>query len=150
MLETTQLLSFKQKLQQKRAILVPGAPNALAARVITDLGFEAIYVTGAGVTNMSLGLPDLAFVDLTQIVQHTMAIRNVTDLPLVVDADTGFGNAVNVAHTIRMLERAGASAVQIEESEDAEALRSFRRQGVGCAAGDGRKGQGGGRCPPIG
>jgi 2-methylisocitrate lyase-like PEP mutase family enzyme len=54
---------------------VPGAPNALTARVITDLGFEAIYVTGAGVTNMSLGLPDLSFVDLTQIVQHTTAIR---------------------------------------------------------------------------
>ena len=117
MLEMTQHMSFKQKLQQKRAILVPGAPNALAARVITDLGFEAIYVTGAGVTNMSLGLPDLSFVDLTQIVQHTMAIRNVTDLPLVVDADTGFGNAVNVAHTIRMLERAGANAVQIEDQK---------------------------------
>ena len=66
---------------------------------------------------MSLGLPDLSFVDLTQIVQHTMAIRNVTDLPLVVDADTGFGNAVNVAHTVRMLERAGASAVQIEDQK---------------------------------
>src|SRR6202049_3635710 len=108
-----QPMSFKQLLQQKRAILVPGAPNALAARVIADLGFEAIYVTGAGVTNMSLGLPDLSFVDLTQIVQHTMAIRNVTDLPLVVDADTGFGNAVNVAQTIRMLERDGSIAVKI-------------------------------------
>jgi hypothetical protein len=74
MLEMTQLMSFKQKLQQKRAILVPGAPNALAARVITGLGSEAIYVTGAGMTNMSLGLPDLSFVDLAQIGQHTMAI----------------------------------------------------------------------------
>src|ERR1700675_4304694 len=110
-----QPMSFKQMLQQKRAILVPGAPTALAARVIADLGFEAIYVTGAGVTNMSLGLPDLSFVDLTQIVQHTLAIRNVTDLPLVVDPDTGFGNAVNVAHTVRMLEQAGASAIQIED-----------------------------------
>ena len=116
-LEVIQLMSFKQKLQQRRAILVPGASNALAARVIADLGFEAIYVTGAGVTNMSLGLPDLAFVDLTQIVQHTMAIRNVTDLPLVVDADTGFGNAVNVSHTVRMLERAGANAIQIEDQK---------------------------------
>jgi 2-methylisocitrate lyase-like PEP mutase family enzyme len=114
-LKVTQSIAFKQKLQQRRALIVPGAANPLAARVIADLGFEAIYVTGAGVTNMSLGLPDLSFVDLTQIVQHTMAIRNVTDLPLVVDADTGFGNAVNVAHTIRMLERAGASAVQIED-----------------------------------
>jgi 2-methylisocitrate lyase-like PEP mutase family enzyme len=74
MLEMTQLMSFKQKLQQKRAILVPGAPNALAARVITGLGFEALYVTGARMTNMSLGLPDLSFVDLAQIGQHTMAI----------------------------------------------------------------------------
>jgi 2-methylisocitrate lyase-like PEP mutase family enzyme len=113
--EMSQVTTFKQKLQQKRAIIVPGAPNALAARIIADLGFEAIYVTGAGVTNMSLGLPDLSFVDLTQIVQHTLAIRNVTDLPLVVDADTGFGNAVNVAHTVRMLEQAGASAIQIED-----------------------------------
>src|SRR6202790_3057467 len=117
MLQMIQPMSFKQLLQQKRAILVPGAPNALAARVIADLGFEALYVPGAGVTNMCLGLPDLSFVDLTQIVQHTMAIRNVTDLPLVVDADTGFGNAVNVAHTIWMLERAGANAVQIEDQK---------------------------------
>jgi hypothetical protein len=64
--EMTELMSFKQKLQQKRAILVPSAPNALTARVITDLGFEAIYVTGTGVTNMSLGLPDLSFVDLSR------------------------------------------------------------------------------------
>ncbi|HLZ64593.1 MAG TPA: isocitrate lyase/phosphoenolpyruvate mutase family protein [Aliidongia sp.] len=111
----SQVMSFKQKLQQRRAIIVPGAANPLAARVIADLGFEAIYVTGAGVTNMSLGLPDLSFIDLSQIVQHTMAIRNVTDLPLVVDADTGFGNAVNAAHAVRMLERAGASAIQIED-----------------------------------
>jgi 2-methylisocitrate lyase-like PEP mutase family enzyme len=107
-------MSFKQKLQQRRAMLVPGAANALAARVIADLGFEAIYITGAGVTNMLLGLPDLSFVDLSQMVEHSMAIRNLTDLPLIVDADTGFGNAINVSHTIQMLERAGASAVQIE------------------------------------
>jgi hypothetical protein len=79
----TQLMSFKQK-SQKRAILVPGAPNALAARVITDLGFEAIYVTGAGVTNMSLGLPDPSYVDLRPIVQHNMAIRKQSRKPTTV------------------------------------------------------------------
>jgi 2-methylisocitrate lyase-like PEP mutase family enzyme len=68
----------EQKLQQKQAILVPGA---LAVRVITGLSFEAIYVTGAGMTNMSLGLPDLSFVDLTQIGQHTMAIRRRSRRP---------------------------------------------------------------------
>jgi 2-methylisocitrate lyase-like PEP mutase family enzyme len=95
--------------------LLPGAPNALAARIIADLGYQAIYLTGAGFTNMSLGLPDLGFMDLSQVAATTMAIRNVTELPLVVDADTGFGNAVNVTHTVRMLERAGASAIQLED-----------------------------------
>ena len=100
---------------RRDGVLLPGAPNALAARIIADLGFLAIYLTGAGLTNMSMGLPDLGFMDLSQAVAHTMAIRNVTDLPLVVDADTGFGNAVNVTHTVRMLERAGASAIQLED-----------------------------------
>jgi 2-methylisocitrate lyase-like PEP mutase family enzyme len=99
----------------RRGVLLPGAPNALAARIIADLGFQAIYLTGAGLTNMTLGLPDLGFMDLSQVVEHTMAIRNVTELPLIVDADTGFGNAVNVTHAVRMLERAGASAIQLED-----------------------------------
>jgi 2-methylisocitrate lyase-like PEP mutase family enzyme len=96
-------------------VLLPGAPNALAARVIADLGFKAVYLTGAGLTNMDLGLPDLGFMDLSQVADHVMAIRGVVDLPLIVDADTGFGNAINVAHTVKTLERAGASAIQIED-----------------------------------
>ena len=107
--------AFRARLSAGGAILVPGAVNALAARIIADLGFEAIYLSGAGLTNTYLGMPDLGFVGLQEIAQHTAAIRNVTDLPIVVDADTGFGNALNVRHTIRTLERAGASAVQIED-----------------------------------
>ena len=98
-----------------RGIILPGASNALTARVVADLGFKAVYLTGAGLTNMFLGLPDLGFMDLSQLVEHTMAIRNVIELPLIVDADTGFGNALHVSHTVRMLERAGASAVQLED-----------------------------------
>lgn len=107
--------TLRKLLAVKRGILMPGAANALTARIIADLGFEAIYLTGAGLTNMHLGLPDYAFMDLTQLVEHTMAIRGVTDLPIVVDADTGFGNALNVGRTVAMLERAGASAIQIED-----------------------------------
>jgi 2-methylisocitrate lyase-like PEP mutase family enzyme len=107
--------TLREMLATRRGVLLPGAPNALAARVIADLGFEAVYLTGAGLTNTHLGLPDLGFMDLSQVVEHTMAIRAVVDLPLIVDADTGFGNAVNVAHTIKMLEQAGASAVQLED-----------------------------------
>ncbi len=102
-------------LKEELGTLLPGAPNALAARVIADLGFKAVYLTGAGLTNSHLGLPDLGFMDLSQVIDHTLAIRNITELPLIVDADTGFGNALNVAHTVKMLERAGASGIQLED-----------------------------------
>jgi 2-methylisocitrate lyase-like PEP mutase family enzyme len=107
--------ALRDMLARDRGVLLPGAPNALAARVIADLGFKAVYLTGAGLTNMHLGLPDLGFMDLSQVADHTMAIRDVVDLPLIVDADTGFGNAINVTHTVRTLERAGASAIQLED-----------------------------------
>lgn len=102
---------------ERRGVLLPGAANALAARIIEDLGFEAIYITGAGVTNTWLGLPDLGFIGLNEIAAHTSAIRDAVELPLVVDADTGFGNALNVRHTVRTLERAGANAIQLEDQK---------------------------------
>jgi 2-methylisocitrate lyase-like PEP mutase family enzyme len=112
---TNHIRTFREMLETQRGVLLPGAPNALAARIIADLGFKAVYLTGAGLTNMHLGLPDLGFMDLTQVVEHTMAIRGVVDLPLIVDADTGFGNALSVAHTVKTLEQAGASAIQLED-----------------------------------
>ncbi|MFI6347437.1 oxaloacetate decarboxylase [Streptomyces sp. NPDC050560] len=96
-------------------LVVPGAANALAARIVEDTGFEAVYVSGAGVANTYLGAPDIGLVTLTQLAEHVAAIRDAVSLPLVVDADTGFGNAIGVAHTVRTLERAGADAVQIED-----------------------------------
>ena len=99
----------------RRGVLVPGAFNALSARVIEDLGFEAIYVTGAGVTNMWFGLPDQGFMGLSEIADHTARIRDAVNLPLIVDADTGFGNALNVRHAVRVLERAGADCIQLED-----------------------------------
>jgi 2-methylisocitrate lyase-like PEP mutase family enzyme len=96
-------------------MLVPGCPNALTARIAEDLGFEALYVTGAGVTNSFLGAPDLSLIDLTQLASHVAAIRDAVELPLIVDADTGFGNAVNVGRTVKVLERAGANCIQIED-----------------------------------
>ena len=109
----------KQKLQaiteSRRGVLVPGAFNALSARVIADLGFEAIYVTGAGVTNMWLGMPDQGFMGLHEIADHTARIRDAVEVPLIVDADTGFGNALNTYHTVRTLERAGADCIQLED-----------------------------------
>ena len=112
-------MTTKQQLKAlanaRRGVLVPGAFNALSARVVADLGFEALYITGAGVTNMWLGLPDQAFMGLTDIADHTARIRDAVELPLIVDADTGFGNALNTYHTVRTLERAGADCIQLED-----------------------------------
>ena len=108
---------LRDMLAQKKALLLPGAANALAARVIEDLGFEAIYITGAGVTNTFLGMPDIGLMSVTELASHVSAMRDAVALPLIVDADTGFGNAINVARTIRTLERSGANAIQIEDQE---------------------------------
>jgi 2-methylisocitrate lyase-like PEP mutase family enzyme len=106
---------LRELVDARRGVLLPGAANALAARIIEDLGFEAAYVTGAGVTNTWLGMPDLGFISLSEIAAHTSAIRDAVEIPLIVDADTGFGNALNVRHTVRTLERAGANAIQLED-----------------------------------
>lgn len=107
--------TLKSLAEARRGVLVPGAFNALSAKVIEDLGFEAIYVTGAGVTNMWFGMPDQGFMGLHEIADHTARIRDAVSVPLIVDADTGFGNALNVRHTIRVLERAGADCIQLED-----------------------------------
>ncbi|TDR92878.1 2-methylisocitrate lyase-like PEP mutase family enzyme [Enterovirga rhinocerotis] len=106
---------LRRCLSERRAVLAPGAANALTARVIEDLGFEAVYVTGAGVANTHLGLPDIGLLTVTELNDVVVRISDVCSLPLIVDIDTGFGNAINVGRVIATLERAGASAVQIED-----------------------------------
>lgn len=122
--------TFRDRLTRGGAVLMPGAANALAARVIDEMGFEAIYLSGAGLTNSYLGMPDLGFVSLPEIAQHTATIRNCTTLPIVVDADTGFGNALNVHHTVRTLERAGASAIQLEDQVNPKRCGHFSGKDV--------------------
>jgi 2-methylisocitrate lyase-like PEP mutase family enzyme len=106
---------LKALAESRRGVLVPGAFNALSAKVIEDLGFEAVYLTGAGVSNMWLGLPDQGFIGLAEMAEHTARVRDAVSLPLIVDADTGYGNALNVRHTVRTLERAGADCLQFED-----------------------------------
>jgi 2-methylisocitrate lyase-like PEP mutase family enzyme len=106
---------LRTKLLERRGLLVPGAANALAARLVEDLGFEAVYLSGAGLTNSLWAIPDLGFIRLAELAQHAAAIRQAVNLAIIVDADTGFGNAVNVWHCVRVLERAGADAIQIED-----------------------------------
>jgi 2-methylisocitrate lyase-like PEP mutase family enzyme len=106
---------LRNMLQPGAAVLLPGVSNALAARVVADLGFPVAYVTGAGIANTYLGIPDNGLVTLTELADHVAAIREAFPGPLVVDADTGFGNAVNMVRTVQLLERAGADALQIED-----------------------------------
>lgn len=106
---------LRQRLEQDEILLLPGASNALGARIIEDIGFEAVYVAGAGVANTYLGMPDVGLVTLTELADHVAAIRDAVGLPLIVDVDTGFGNALNVQRTVRLLERSGANAIQIED-----------------------------------
>ena len=106
---------FRSMLSPGAALLLPGVANALAARVVADQGFAAAYVTGAGIANTFLGIPDNGLVTLTELAEHVAAIREVFPGPLVVDADTGFGNALNMVRTVQLLERAGADAMQIED-----------------------------------
>jgi 2-methylisocitrate lyase-like PEP mutase family enzyme len=96
-------------------LILPGAPDALTARVVESLGFDAVYITGAGVTNARLGVPDLGLISLTELGDTVEAIREAVTIPIVVDADTGFGGPLNVRRTVRALQRRGANAIQLED-----------------------------------
>lgn len=108
-------LAFKARLAQRRALLVPGVTNPLTARIAEEIGFEALYVTGAGVANMELGLPDLGMLNLSDMADAVARIAGRVNLPLIVDADTGYGNAMTCYHAVQRLEQAGAAAIQIED-----------------------------------
>jgi len=106
---------FRTLLTPGAALILPGVANALTARVVADCGFKAAYVSGAGIANTYLGIPDNGLVTLSELADHVAAIRSVFPGPLLVDADTGFGNALNMRRTVEVLERAGADAIQIED-----------------------------------
>lgn len=108
-------VSLRALVADPGGLLLPGVANALTARIAEDLGFRALYVTGAGVTNTYLGLPDIGLLSLTEMADHVRAVTDAVELPVVVDADTGFGNAVSAGRAVRLLEKAGASAVQLED-----------------------------------
>jgi 2-methylisocitrate lyase-like PEP mutase family enzyme len=107
--------TLKTILSRREATILAGAANGFFARIIEDIGYQAVYVTGAGVANMYLGAPDIGLTTLTEIANHVSAIADAVALPLLVDADTGFGNPVNMVRTVKVLERAGAAGLQIED-----------------------------------
>lgn len=106
---------FQQLLAGKDTFILPGAFDAMTARIIEETGFKAIYATGAGISNAQLGWADVGLTTLTEIAQVVSWMSEVTTIPIVVDADTGFGNAINMQRTVKVLEKAGAAALQIED-----------------------------------
>lgn len=108
---------LRQLLAGERVVVIPGAYDAITARLVAAHGFPAVYMTGAGTVNAHLGLPDIALGTLSDFVENAARITDVVDLPLVCDADTGFGNATNVIRTVRAFERAGAAGIHIEDQE---------------------------------
>ena len=112
MRSTTKL---KEIMARRAAVIVPGAANAMFARVVEDIGFEAVYVTGAGIANMLLGVPDIGLTTMSEVADTVASVADSVSLPIIVDADTGFGNPINMVRTVRVLERAGAAGIQIED-----------------------------------
>lgn len=96
---------------------MPGVPNAGMARQVERAGFEAVYVSGAGMANATAGMPDIGLLTLTEVARLAGYIANAVNIPAIVDADTGFGGAENAARTIRELERAGLAGCHIEDQE---------------------------------
>ncbi len=106
---------FKEAVAQNSPLLIVGTPNAYAALQATKIGHKAIYVSGSGVASVSYGLPDLGIVGLEDFCIDVRRITSRVDTPLLVDCDTGFGGAFNIARTVKELIRAGAAATHIED-----------------------------------
>ena len=106
-----------RELIAKGAITMPGVPNAAMARQVEQVGFDAVYVSGAGMANATAGVPDIGLLTLTEVAQLAGYIGKAVKIPAIVDADTGFGGSENVARTIHELERAGLAGCHIEDQE---------------------------------
>ena len=108
---------FRQLLKQPGIIQAPGAYDCLTAKLIQQAGFPAVYMTGAGTSVAQLGYPDLGLATMTDMIANAGSIADILDVPLIADADTGYGGILNVRRTIRQYERAGVAAVHIEDQE---------------------------------
>lgn len=111
---------FHQALQNEKPLQIVGTINAYTALLAKRAGFHAVYLSGAGVANASYGLPDLGITSLNDVLEDVRRITSAVDLPLLVDIDTGWGSAFNIARTIREMIRAGAAAVHIEDQVQAK------------------------------
>jgi 2-methylisocitrate lyase-like PEP mutase family enzyme len=107
--------TLRNLLARPGALMAPGVADALNARLVRKHGFEALYMTGAGTTAVRLGMPDVGLLTMTEMVDNAARIAEAAGLPLIADADNGYGGVLNVRRTVRAYERAGAAAVHIED-----------------------------------
>ena len=108
---------FRQLLNEPGIIQAPGAYDCLTAKIIEQAGFPAVYMTGAGTSVAQLGYPDLGLASMTEMVANAASLTEVVDVPVIADADTGYGGILNVRRTVRQYERAGVAAIHIEDQE---------------------------------
>jgi methylisocitrate lyase len=101
----------------ERCVMLPGVPNAAMARQVERTGFDAVYISGAGMANATAGVPDIGLLSMTEVVRLAGYVANAVAIPAIVDADTGFGGAENVARTVCELEKAGLAGCHIEDQE---------------------------------
>ena len=134
--------TLRARLAAKPIVVAPGVYDAFTALVATQAGFETLYVSGAAIAYTRLGRPDIGLVSMSEVAETITLIRDRVGAHLIVDADTGYGNALNVVRTVRAFERAGASAIQLEDQDFPETLRPSRRQGADPGRRDGRQDQG--------
>src|SRR5213596_1074373 len=106
---------LRRLVEQKAGVVIPGAYDGVSAKLVERAGFPAVYMTGYGTSASRLGLPDLGFAGLAEMVDHARNLVAVLDVPLIADADTGYGNALNVRRTVQMYEAAGVAALHIED-----------------------------------
>ncbi|WP_457190505.1 isocitrate lyase/PEP mutase family protein [Nocardioides sp. P5_E3] len=109
--------SLRAALAADAPLVLPGVTDALGARLVETAGFAAMYATGAGLANAQYGVPDLGLISLGEVADHVGRLTEATRLPVIVDADTGYGGPLMAMRTIRLIERAGAAAIQLEDQE---------------------------------
>ena len=109
------VIDLRQRLTQRPIVIAPGIYDALTASIASTAGFEALYLSGAAIAYTKLGRPDIGLVSMSEVADTLMTVRERVDAALIVDADTGYGNALNVERTVKLFERAGATAIQLED-----------------------------------
>jgi 2-methylisocitrate lyase-like PEP mutase family enzyme len=109
------VIDLRQRLSQRPIVIAPGIYDALTASIASAAGFEALYLSGAAIAYTKLGRPDIGLVSMSEVADTLMTVRERVDAALIVDADTGYGNALNVERTVKLFERAGATAIQLED-----------------------------------